>query len=125
MKNKHKFNSVVHDKKAFDEFCHVASEFEESDILQIIFTTYLNTNQIESITESLKDVVVANTTVYRLPINSIEITVNHKNQGSIKGSFGDDAIDSLVLAHACTGINVTSPDYLEGIKTALDAIVNN
>ena len=33
-----------------------------------------------------------------------------------------DALESLILAHACAGIDVASPAYLEGIETALDAI---
>ena len=36
-----------------------------------------------------------------------------------------DAIESLILAHACAGIDVCSPAYLEGIETAIDAISNN
>jgi hypothetical protein len=35
-----------------------------------------------------------------------------------------DAIESLVLAHACAGINVTSPKYIEGIITTIDAAGN-
>lgn len=30
-----------------------------------------------------------------------------------------DAIESLVLAHACAGIDVESPAYIEGIETAV------
>lgn len=36
-----------------------------------------------------------------------------------------DALESLVLAHACAGINVASPLYVDGLKTAIDAINNN
>lgn len=36
-----------------------------------------------------------------------------------------DGIESLILAHACAGIDVESEAYKEGIKTALDAISNN
>ena len=35
-----------------------------------------------------------------------------------------DALESLVLAHACSGIDICSPAYLEGIETAVDAITN-
>ena len=33
-----------------------------------------------------------------------------------------DALESLVLAHACAGIDVTTPAYIEGIETAVEAI---
>ena len=36
-----------------------------------------------------------------------------------------DAVESLVLAHACAGVDVESPAYLEGIETAVQAIANN
>lgn len=36
-----------------------------------------------------------------------------------------DAIESLVLAHACAGIDVCSEAYIEGLETAIDACVNN
>ena len=36
-----------------------------------------------------------------------------------------DVIESIVLAHACAGIDVTSPAYLEGIETVFDATSNN
>jgi len=36
-----------------------------------------------------------------------------------------DAILSIILAHACAGIDIESPAYLEGIETAFDAVGNN
>ncbi len=36
-----------------------------------------------------------------------------------------DAIEAVILAHACAGIDVKSPAYLEGIETAQYAISNN
>lgn len=35
-----------------------------------------------------------------------------------------DALESLVLAHAVAGIDITSPAYLEGLETAIDAVFN-
>lgn len=35
-----------------------------------------------------------------------------------------DGLESLILAHACAGVDVESPAYLEGIETAVDAIAN-
>lgn len=36
-----------------------------------------------------------------------------------------DGIEALVLAHACAGIDVESPAYLEGIETAVEGAANN
>lgn len=36
-----------------------------------------------------------------------------------------DGIESLILAHACAGIDVASPAYIEGVETAVQAIANN
>lgn len=36
-----------------------------------------------------------------------------------------DAIESLILAHACAGINVKNPKYIEGVQVTLDAVANN
>ena len=35
-----------------------------------------------------------------------------------------DALESLVLAHACAGIDVAAPAYIEGIETAVEAVAN-
>jgi hypothetical protein len=36
-----------------------------------------------------------------------------------------DGLESLILAHACAGVDVQSPAYVEGIETAVDAIANH
>jgi hypothetical protein len=36
-----------------------------------------------------------------------------------------DGLESLILAHACAGVDVASPAYIEGIETAVDAIANH
>jgi len=35
-----------------------------------------------------------------------------------------DGLESLILAHACAGVDVESPAYIEGIETAVHAIAN-
>jgi hypothetical protein len=35
-----------------------------------------------------------------------------------------DGMESLILAHACAGMDITSPQYKEGIQTCLDAVGN-
>jgi len=37
----------------------------------------------------------------------------------------ENAIESLILAHVMAGVNVESSEYLNGLKTACDAIVNH
>ena len=36
-----------------------------------------------------------------------------------------DALESLILTHACEGIDVASKAYQNGVQTALDALANN
>jgi len=36
-----------------------------------------------------------------------------------------NAIESLILAHAVAGIDIESPAYIEGIETAVEAILNH
>lgn len=36
-----------------------------------------------------------------------------------------DGIESLILAHACAGVDVSAPTYVKGIEVAVEAIVNN
>jgi len=35
-----------------------------------------------------------------------------------------EGFEAMILAHACVGVDVESPAYLEGIETAVDAIAN-
>ncbi len=36
-----------------------------------------------------------------------------------------DGIESLILAHATAGIDITHPAYVEGVETAVSAAMNN
>lgn len=36
-----------------------------------------------------------------------------------------DALESLILAHACAGVDIVSPAYLEGVEAAVEAINNH
>jgi hypothetical protein len=33
-----------------------------------------------------------------------------------------NAIESLILAHACAGVEINSPAYIEGIETAIEEV---
>jgi len=85
------------------------------------------------------------TKVYHLPTLGLEITVKDKG-GTIAGSLAQrmygneevwngpsdkelldealEAMERLILAHACAGIDVSSPAYLEGVETVLEALGN-
>ena len=60
-------------------------------------------------------------------VYGIKVQLNGKT-GSITSDLGNHVafggLESLVLGHACAGIDITSSAYLEGIETAVDAIVN-
>jgi hypothetical protein len=44
------------------------------------------------------------------------------NKMSYNGAV--DGLESIILAHACAGIDIQSPAYIEGIETAVQAISN-
>jgi hypothetical protein len=73
-----------------------------------------------------------------LPCYGIVVTIAKDGGGSVTSDLHDsedtwypcydpaiNALESLILAHACAGIPVDSPAYVEGIETAVDAILNN
>lgn len=66
---------------------------------------------------------------------SISSSLHYCETSEIEENFDDaedynkyeamcDAIESLVLGHFCAGVDVNSKAYVEGLKTALDAIGN-
>jgi hypothetical protein len=75
---------------------------------------------------------------YELPGTGITVTVLPDGSGKLATrieqsmEIGDEAfnaavnaVESLVLAHACAGVPVDSEDYVTGVKTTLEAISNN
>jgi hypothetical protein len=36
-----------------------------------------------------------------------------------------DALESLILAHACQGLDISSPAYVAGIESSLEALGNH
>ena len=55
---------------------------------------------------------------------------NHLVGSDLEGDTGElyavvDALESLILAHACSGIDIGSPAYVEGLRTSLEAIANH
>jgi hypothetical protein len=49
-------------------------------------------------------------------------TADEKDEGF---NAAIDALESMVLAHACAGIDVTDPRYVEGIRTCVEACANS
>jgi len=46
-------------------------------------------------------------------------------RGRLQYHGGCDALESLILSHAIAGIDITSPAYIEGIESAVEALGNN
>lgn len=75
--------------------------------------------------------------VIRLPVFDILINLlPDGKEGAITSSLHEDgesaeyeaamdAVESLILAHACAGVDIESPAYLEGIETTINAAANN
>ena len=53
------------------------------------------------------------------------ITSDLKEGCACREKAAMDAIESLILAHACAGVDIESPAYVEGIETAVEACWNN
>ena len=51
-------------------------------------------------------------------LHTTETTANRQYNAAI------DGLESLILAHACAGVEVESPSYVEGVETAVEAITN-
>jgi hypothetical protein len=84
------------------------------------------------------DTIVEQTTI-ELPVYGIVLTLDADgNGGTISDDIHEedededaemyncaiDGITSMILAHACAGVDIMSPSYLEGIETAVEAVSN-
>jgi hypothetical protein len=58
---------------------------------------------------------------------SITSQLKEPGRGTLVRRFNAavDGLEALILAHACAGVDIASPAYIEGIETAVDAIGNN
>lgn len=74
---------------------------------------------------------------FNLPIYDIVVTVTKDYSGSITSNLshelndddtelivGVDIIESMILAHAVAGIDISTPKYLEGIEVVVDRLFN-
>lgn len=86
---------------------------------------------------------------YSLPVYKIEVEVGDDKSGHISSALHDanpfehitngdemnidhdcyetaiDTLEALILAHACEGIDISSPAYVAGINSAVDAVLNH
>ena len=73
--------------------------------------------------------------IYELPFGVTVYVNTETKSGKILGTFDPDnkldnydtfsnGIESLILAHACAGIDISTPEYIEGIETVLDSLGN-
>ena len=57
---------------------------------------------------------------------NIRIEVINEKSGSITSDLNNcpelDSLECLILAHACSGVDVCDEKYVEGIHTAVDAV---
>ncbi len=48
-----------------------------------------------------------------------------RSEGDEAYDHAIDGIESLLLAHACAGVDVQSPKYIEGLERALESLANH
>jgi hypothetical protein len=74
-----------------------------------------------------------------LPIYGIKVTLDSDGSGTITSELqvkqdevenedfntAMDGIESLLLACACSGVDITTPAFLEAIETAVESCSNN
>jgi len=77
----------------------------------------------------------------KLPCFEMVLELGDKGGGSIVSDLHDDRamdtpahnlynacmdmVESMVLAHACAGIKVDSPEYVEGLELSVQSLINN
>jgi hypothetical protein len=72
--------------------------------------------------------------VIRLPVCGIVVTLG-EGSGTITSDLYEqdddawnatvDGIEALILGHACAGIDISTPAYLEGVESAIQGAANN
>jgi hypothetical protein len=68
---------------------------------------------------------------YTLPCFGIEVVIGENGSASIQSDLPAnevpelDGMEALILAHASAGVDIEAAEYLKGIETAVDAVLNN
>lgn len=66
-----------------------------------------------------------------LPLYNIRVITHNHTFGTITSDLGSgdndalDGIEAMILAMACQGIDINTPDMITAIKCAVDAAINN
>ena len=58
-------------------------------------------------------------------ISSTDLKTEHNDEEDELYNSAMDGIESIILAHACAGVDITTPEYIEGIETAVNSCANN
>jgi len=56
---------------------------------------------------------------------SVSSSLHSSDSGDDQFNAAMDAVESMVLAHACAGIDVTNSRYVEGLRTCIDACASH
>jgi hypothetical protein len=77
---------------------------------------------------------------YNLPCYGITVRIDEYGSGVIEstlrealvcdiqdvaGEAAADAVESLILAHACAGVDIEAQSYVIGLERGMEAIANN
>jgi stage V sporulation protein SpoVS len=77
---------------------------------------------------------------YNLPCYGITVRIDEYGMGAIEstlrenlmcdiqdvaGSAAGDAVEALILAHACAGVDIEAQSYVIGLERGMEAIANN
>lgn len=77
---------------------------------------------------------------YNLPCYGITVRISEDCFGNIESTIGEslredsldevgqaaaDAVEAMILAHACAGVDIESQSYVQGIESAMESIANN
>lgn len=58
-------------------------------------------------------------------ITSTDLKTEHNDEEDELYNAAMDGIESMILAHSCAGVDITTKEYLEGITTSVEACANN
>jgi len=58
-------------------------------------------------------------------ITSTDLKTQYNDKEDELYNAAMDGIESMILAHACAGIDINTPEYIEGIETAVELCSNN
>ena len=58
-------------------------------------------------------------------ISTTDLQTKHKDVEDELYNASMNGIESLILAHACAGVDITTKEYIIGIETAVHGCANN